>query len=111
MIRQLIQGDNLSTMRSIGDNTVDLVYLDPPFNTGKDFGAYNDKWEGRKAYLSFIGERVRDCQRLLKDTGSLYLHCDYRESAYLKILLDEIFGEQNFINEIIWCYSNAGRAG
>ena len=104
MTRQLIQGDNLSSMKAMDDNIVDLIYLDPPFNTGRDFVAYNDKWETDDEYILFIKERLVEGHRLLKDTGTIYLHCDPTMSHYLKILMDKIFGRKNFRNEIVWCY-------
>ena len=128
-------GDCLDVMRaSIADQSVDLIYLDPPFNTGRDFGHFDDRWQGigrtlltgklavvvdaarivhgdsMGNYLAFMGERLLAAHRTLKQTGSLYLHCDQAAGHYLKLLLDSIFGYRNFRNEIAWCYSNSGRA-
>ena len=101
----LYQGDNLSIMRDLPDASVDLICTDPPFNTGKDWGAFNDKWEGGlKGYLKFMEPRLEECRRVLKDTGSLYLHCDPTASHYLKVMLDGVFGIDNFRNEIVWHY-------
>ena len=103
-------GDNLSIMRDMPDASVDLIATDPPFNTGKDWGAFNDKWEGGlKGYLKFMEPRLVEYHRLLKDTGSLYLHCDHNSSHYLKIMLDWIFGAKRFQNEIIWKRSNGNK--
>ena len=99
----LYQGDNLSILRDMPDASVDLICTDPPFNTGKDWGAFNDKWEGGlKGYLKFMEPRLVECRRVLKDTGSLYLHCDPTASHYLKVMLDSVFGIKQFRNEIVW---------
>ena len=107
----LYQGDNLSIMRSLPDTSVDLICTDPPFNTGRDWVAFDDRWEGGlKGYLKFMEARLIECQRVLKDTGSLYLHCDPTASHYLKVMLDTIFGIDNFRNEIVWCYVSGGKS-
>ena len=103
----LYQGDNLQALRSLPDASVDLIATDPPFNTGKDWGAFNDKWEGGlKGYLKFMEPRLIECRRVLKDTGSLYLHCDPTACHYLKVMLDTVFGIKQFRNEIVWHYAN-----
>ena len=102
-MNKLYQGDNLAILRSLPDASVDLICTDPPFNTGKDWGAFSDKWEGGlKGYLKFMEARVVECRRVLKDTGSLYLHCDPTASHYLKVMLDGVFGIKQFRNEIVW---------
>ena len=99
----LHQGDNLTTLRNMPDASVDLICTDPPFNTGKDWGAFSDKWEGGlKGYLKFMEVRAVEMRRVLKDTGSLYLHCDPTASHYLKVMLDGVFGIKQFRNEIVW---------
>ena len=106
-MNQLYHGDNLSILRDLPDASVDLICTDPPFNTGKDWGAFNDKWEGGlKGYLKFMEPRLEECRRVLKDTGSLYLHCDPTASHYLKVMLDGVFGIKQFRNEIVWHYAN-----
>jgi len=119
------------------DECVDLIYIDPPFNTGKSqtrkqiqvernqegdrvgFGdnryqttvigerAYRDYFDD---YLGFLEPRLSEACRVLKPTGTLYFHIDYREVHYCKILLDEIFGRDSFLNEIIWAYDFGGRS-
>ena len=104
-MNQLYQGDNLAILREMPDASVDLICTDPPFNTGKDWGAFNDKWEGGiKGYLKFMEPRCVEMRRVLKDTGSLYLHCDPTASHYLKVMLDGVFGIKQFRNEIVWHY-------
>ena len=106
----LYQGDNLTILRQIPDASVDLICTDPPFNTGKDWGAFSDKWEGGlKGYLKFMETRIEECRRVLKPTGSLYLHCDPTASHYLKVMLDGVFGIDNlqFRNEICLALQNA----
>ena len=99
---------------------VQLIYLDPPFGTGDLFRmqigranierpAYSDVLTGEK-YLQFMKPILTGCRDLLNATGSLYLHVDYRMAAPLKLMLDEIFGEKNFMNEIIWMYRSGGRS-
>ena len=95
-------GDCLEVMRYLSDEHVDLIYLDPPFNSGKDWGAFNDKWDTDEDYHRFMRERLFEMKRLLKPTGSIYLHCDTSASHYLKIEMDWIFGRKQFRREIIW---------
>jgi len=146
-------GDNLDVLRKIRDNSVDLIYLDPPFNTKKDYvvvvrdrerrrraveiAGFDDRWKwdgtcedlrtefrradykpelrraldafhlflgdsGMMAYLVTLAVRLWELRRILKPTGTLYLHCDPHASHYLKILLDVIFGSERFLSEVIW---------
>ena len=109
MNRKIYQGDCLEVLDSdefLGK--IDLIYLDPPYNTGRDFGEFGDKWESDEDYLSYIVERLSLLHRCLKPSGSLYLHCDPTMSHYLKVEADRIFGRDNFRNEIIWCYRGGG---
>lgn len=113
-------GDNLSILKTFPDASLDLIYIDPPFNTGKtqkrtqtktirdDIGtkAYSDSFDD---YLSFIEPRLKEAYRILKPTGSFFLHIDYREVHYCKVLLDTIFGRASFTNEIIWAYDCGAR--
>ena len=102
---QLYHGDNLSILREMPAGCIDLIATDPPFNTGKDWIQFNDKWEGGlKGYLKFMEPRLIEMRRLLKDTGSIYLHCDPHASHYLKVMMDGIFGMKHFKNEIVWSY-------
>lgn len=134
---RVIFGDNLEVLREMGDASVDLVYIDPPFNTGKQqkrtsikierdadgdrtgfkgerykttelaARAYSDAFDD---FLEFLRPRITEAYRVLKPTGSLYFHIDYREAHYCKVfLLDAIFGRDNFVNEIIWAYDYGGR--
>lgn len=101
-------GDNLPLMRKTIDASIDLIYADPPFASDRDYGDFDDRWGGLPAYLDFMRPRVSEMYRLLKPTGSLYLHCDPTASHYLKIMLDVTFGANCFANEIVWCYSSPG---
>jgi site-specific DNA-methyltransferase (adenine-specific) len=94
--------DNLSELKRIKSKTVDLVYIDPPFFTQQNWGDFSDKWSSLEEYLEFMKERVVELHRVMKDTGSLYLHADHHASAHLRIMLDEIFGDKNFMNDISW---------
>ena len=102
-MNRLYQGDNLDILRGIPSDSVDLIVTDPPFNTGKDWGAFKDRYEGGlDGYLEFMEQRCREMHRVLKSTGSFYLHCSPTISHYLKIMLDNIFGMNQYRNEIIW---------
>ncbi len=137
MKNTIIFGENLEVLRELPSGAVDLIYIDPPFNTGKKqartqievrrddqgdrvgFGdnryqtqvigerAYRDHFED---YLGFLEPRLQEAHRVLAPGGSLYFHIDYREVHYCKILLDEIFGRESFLNEIIWAYDFGGRS-
>ena len=147
--RTLWTGDNLDIMRGMNSESVDLIYLDPPFNSNQNYSApigseaagaaFKDTWtlsdideawhgeiadkdpalygiidsaghshgKGMKSYLIMMAVRLLEMQRLLKPTGSMYLHCDPTASHYLKTLMDAIFGAKNFRNEIVWRRTNA----
>ena len=109
----IVKGDALETLKEIPEKSVDLIYLDPPFftqniqymisNTNEKY-SFDDKWNDLSEYLSFMQFRLLECKRILKDTGSIFLHCDRNASHYLKILMDQLFGLINFQSEIIWSY-------
>ena len=116
---RLIWGDNLHIMRSIPSNTVDLIYIDPPFFSGRTYNviwgdnhelrSFNDIWEGGlDGYLIWLNARLYEMKRILKPTGSIYVHCDWHASHYIKVEMDKIFGYENFRNEIVWCYRGGG---
>ena len=144
--RTMWTGDNLPIMRGMNSACVDLIYLDPPFNSNRTYSApigseaagaaFKDTWaledvddawhgeiaeqnpavyavvgaageahgKGMKSYLIMMAVRLLEMRRLLKPTGSLYLHCDPTASHYLKLLMDAVFGKGNFRNEIVWHY-------
>ena len=146
--RTIFIKDNLEVLRGIDDKTVDLIYLDPPFNSNKNYGApigskaagshFKDMWflsdtdeawwgelsekhpdlyeiihavgcingNKDKSYLIYMSMRLLEMHRILKDTGSIYLHCDYNMSHSLKLVMDSIFNKRNFKNEIVWYYYN-----
>ena len=134
---RVIHGDNLTVLKSMPDQSVQLIYVDPPFNTGRvqsrgsskttrtETGnrigfkgqryeivketvlSYDDEF---KDYWGFLEPRLEEAWRLLNETGTLYLHLDYREAHYAKVLLDALFGRECFINEIIWAYDYGGKA-
>ena len=111
---KIYYGDNLSILSGIPDGSVNLVYTDPPFNTGASQNghgiSYSDDFGDTEAYLDFLRPRFEEVHRVLHPTGSLFFHIDNRESHYCKIMLDEIFGRESFINEIIWAYDFGGRS-
>ena len=142
--RTIFEGDNLDVMRGMNDGCVDLIYLDPPFNSNRDYAApigseaagaaFKDTWDltdvdeawhneiaeadlalykvidasehshgsGMKSYLIMMAVRLLEMRRILKSTGSIYLHCDDTASHYLKTLMDAIFGRDGYRNDITW---------
>lgn len=109
----LIHEDCLSAMKRLSDNSVDMVYMDPPFFTQKTHTLSNasgiryefsDVWDSREEYLKFIKERLIECKRVMNAKASIFLHCDTAASHHLRVLLDDVFGESNFRSEIIWTY-------
>ena len=111
MSGKVIVGDCLDVLSVYSDGVFDLIYADPPFATQRDWGQFDDRWEGGlDGYLEYMRPRLAECKRVLKPTGALYLHCDTTASHYLKVLLDTIFGLDKFRNEIVWCYAPGGRA-
>lgn len=136
MANRIIFADNLPFLQSLPDGMVDMIYIDPPFNTGKvqartqirteeDSNGDRVGFQGKRYqtvrlgergyddsfddYLAFLEPRLVEAHRVLKADGSLYFHIDYREVHYCKVLLDEIFGRENFLNEIIWAYDYGAR--
>lgn len=134
---QIIYGDNLDILRQLPDGSFQMIYIDPPFNTGKEQklqslktirsetgtrvgfkGQSYDTTKGKLLsygdafddYWSFLEPRLEEAWRLLKPSGTLYLHLDYREVHYAKVLLDALFGRESFLNEIIWAYDYGARA-
>ena len=118
------QGDNLPILQQLPSASIDLIYIDPPFNTGHrqsrkrtktdseqerslEAYSYEDSYDD---YIAFLEPRMREAYRLLKPTGSLFVHLDYREVHYCKVMLDSIFGRDCFINEIIWVYDYGARS-
>ena len=109
----LINDDCLSAFSKIETASIDMIYLDPPFFTqkkqslknsqGKEY-EFSDIWGSRNEYIFFMRERLLEIRRILKESGTVFLHCDSTASHYLRVLLDEIFGEDNFRSEIIWSY-------
>lgn len=111
---QVIHGDCLHTMKAITDSTVDLAYLDPPFFTNKHHSSvsrdrnrkfrFADLWNGLADYAEFMEVRIRQIHRVLKDTGSIFVHCDKNANFLLRAILDDVFGPNQFQSEIIWSY-------
>jgi DNA modification methylase len=113
---RLFFGDNLHIMRQLPSKSIDLMYFDPPFFSGRNYNvifgdkneirSFTDIWEGgMPGYLIWLNARMYEMKRLLKDTGSIYVHLDWHASHYVKCEMDKIFGVENFRNEIIWHYS------
>ena len=108
MLGRVVHGDCLYWLDDVKPGSVDLVYIDPPFFTQKSWGDFDDRWPSRQHYLDWMREVLYKLKVCLKDAGSILLHCDWRMSHRLRCLLDDVFGEKNFINEIIWCYKSGG---
>jgi adenine specific DNA methylase Mod len=94
--------DNLKFLRKLDSETIDLIYIDPPFFTGVDYKEFSDLWSSLEEYLEFMELRIKEMHRVLKKSGSFYCHCDNNAVFDLKPLCDNIFGRGNFRREIIW---------
>ena len=112
-------GDCLVKLKEMESESIDLIYIDPPFNSNRNYSAsanennqrqFGDKFENVAAYIAYMEPRLKELHRVLKPTGSLYYHCDWHASHYVKVLLDSpgLFGYANFQNEIVWCYRSGG---
>jgi len=126
-MNELILGDCLEVLKNIDSESVDLVYLDPPFFSNRNYEviwgdsgemrSFQDRWSGGiDHYISWLKERVMEMHRVLKPTGSIFLHCDWHANAYIRVyILDKIFGERHFLNEIVWkrttAHGNSKRLG
>ena len=100
--------DNLEFLKKMESNSVDLIYSDILYNSGKKFRDYEDKLGTPQEAVEWYKPRLIEMKRVLKHTGSIYLQCDYRLVHYLKVEMDNVFGLNNFRNEIIWCYNGGG---
>jgi DNA modification methylase len=105
-------GDNLDQLAKVPDASIDLIYIDPPFNSNRNYEvfwyekremrSFDDRHGSTQVYIDFMRPRCEQLYRVLKPTGTLYYHCDWHACHYVKVMLDQIFGEQGFVNEIIW---------
>ena len=123
--RVIYCGDNLEQLKKLPDACVDLIYIDPPFNSNRNYEvfwgetkekrSFEDRHENTKAYIDYMRPRCEQMARVLKKTGSFYYHCDWHASHYVKVMLDGLFGENNFQNEIVWkrtsAHSSSNRYG
>lgn len=94
--------DNLELLKSLPSNSIDLIFCDILYNTGKTFDDYEDKLGNAKEAMEWYEPRLNEMWRVIKDTGAVYLHCNYRLVHYLRVKLDEVFGIDSYRNEIIW---------
>ena len=119
---RLFFGDNLHIMRQLPSESINLIYIDPPFFSGRNYNvifgdknevrSFSDIWEGgMPGYLVWLNPRLWEMKRLLKPTGSIYVHLDWHASHYVKVEMDKIFGYDNFKNEIIWHYKRWSAQG
>ncbi len=115
---RIIWGDNLAVMRSLPDESLDLIYIDPPFFSGRNYNcifgdddeirSFKDIWDGGlPTYLAWLNARLWEMKRLLKSDGSLFVHLDWHACHYVKVELDKIFGYDNLVDDIAWCYSGS----
>jgi adenine specific DNA methylase Mod len=102
------QCDNLELMNSIPDNHIDLIYCDILYGTGRNFDDYKDLKASRKNIEEHYIPRIKEMYRILKNSGSIYLQMDTKINHWMRIILDDIFGYENFRNEIVWCYKTIG---
>lgn len=109
-------GDCLTRLKDIPNESADLIYIDPPFSSNRNYVAFwqeqekrhfEDRFENVRAYIDYMKPRVEQLYRVLKPTGSFYYHCDWHASHYIKVMMldrDDLFGYNNFLSEIIWHY-------
>ena len=135
-INEVINGENLAALKSMPDQSFQLIYIDPPFNTGRSQVRTNRSsvssstgnlgFQGKRYeqvvksvlsydddfadYWAFLEPRLIEAYRLLNESGTIYLHLDYREAHYAKVLMDALFGRECFLNEIIWAYDYGGKS-
>ncbi len=116
---RLFWGDNLHVMRQLPSQSIDVIYGDPPFFSGRQYNvifgdqnelrSFSDIWEGgMPGYLIWLNARLYEMKRLLKATGTILIHCDWHASHYIKVEMDKVFGHENFLNEIVWSYRTGG---
>ena len=116
---RLFWGDNLHVMRQLPSESIDLIYIDPPFFSGRQYNvifgdqnelrSFSDIWEGgMPGYLIWLNARLYEMKRLLKKTGSILVHCDWHASHYIKVEMDKIFGYEHLLNELVWSYRSGG---
>ncbi|MBM4043794.1 MAG: site-specific DNA-methyltransferase [Planctomycetes bacterium] len=116
---RLFWGDNLHVMRQLPSESIDLIYIDPPFFSGRQYNvifgdknevrSFTDIWEGgMPGYLAWLNARLYEMKRLLKPTGSIFVHLDWHAVHYVKVEMDKIFAFDNFVNHIAWCYEDVG---
>lgn len=121
-INELFAGDNLKILEMLPAESVDLIYIDPPFYSNKGWeiiwknglerNSFDDRWEGGiKHYIRWMKKRLQALKRVLKPTGSIFIHLDWHACHYIKCELDKIFGYDSFRNEIVWCYTGASSPG
>ena len=101
--------DNLELLKSMDDEVVDLIYSDILYNTGRKFDDFDDDLGTPEEAVEWYKPRLNEMKRVLSNTGTIYIHCDYRLVHYIKVEMDKIFGFDNFRNEIIWHYNSAPR--
>jgi len=109
-LNKVYKMDNLELLNQLPNNYIDLIYCDILYNTGRKFKDYNDNLGTPQQAIEWYKPRIKEMYRVLKDTGSIYLHCDWHLNSYIRVLLDELFGYKNFRNEIIWHYSGIKRS-
>ncbi len=102
MKNQLILGDNLTILQKMSTSFIDLIYIDPPFYSRKDYKEFSDMWKSLDVYLEFMRLRIKEIHKVLKNSGSFYIHCDKSANSYLRQICDQVFGIKNYRSEIIW---------
>ena len=120
MVDQILKGDCLKKMKEIDQESIDLIYLDPPFFTKKihklknrertEEFSFDDIWDSDKKYANFLSKRIAVMYGLLRNTGSIFVHCDKNGEHIIRAILDEVFGANNFQSEIIWSYKRWSNA-
>ncbi|MEQ1484742.1 DNA methyltransferase [Methyloglobulus sp.] len=119
-MQEIYHGDCLEIMKGLKDKSVDMIYLDPPFFTNKKHSlssrdrkthySFDDLWDSHKSYAEFMLIRLIEARRILRDTGSIFIHCDKTANHILRLVGEDVFGEENFLSEIIWSYKRWSNA-
>lgn len=100
--------DALPFLEKMDSESIDFIYIDPPYYCQKNFGEFDDRWESVQDYISSLKPQFLESKRILKEHGNICVHVDWHASHWVRVALEEVFGEDNFRNEIVWCYSSGG---
>ena len=102
-VNEYVIGNSIDLLKNVEDSVIDLIYIDPPYCTGRDFYHFDDRFQSSEDYReNFIRPMLKECHRILTDVGNIVIHVEPKISHHIRIVLDDIFGERRFKNEIVW---------